>query len=228
MTSHPRDMDEELIKAHGEIDILMPYLHLPIQSGSDTILKKMNRKHTSDQYRRVIESLREARPDMAVSGDFIVGFPGETDEDFAETLRLVTDINYAQAYSFKYSERPGTPAADMKNQVPEDVKQERLEALQQLLRAQQMAFNESKVGKILPVLFDRKGKREGQLLGRSPFLQSVYAPASEHGLTRLFGQIVDVKITEAKGNGLVGEIVTREFDGLPVIRQNSNKAAVCG
>jgi tRNA-2-methylthio-N6-dimethylallyladenosine synthase len=203
-TSHPLDVDEELIDAHRTIPQLMPYLHLPIQSGSDRILKAMNRRHTVDDYRRVIDRFRTARSDMAFSSDFIVGYPGETDEDYIATLKLVTDIFYAQAYSFMYSKRPGTPAAMLDGQVEEAVKAERLAGLQGLLRAQQEAFNASMVGHVLPVLFERKGRHAGQLVGRSPYLQSVHAYASE----RLIGQMIAVKIKESHLNSLAGEVLT--------------------
>ncbi len=199
-TSHPRDMDDELIAAHGCVPQLMPFLHLPVQSGSDRILAAMNRKHGTHAYRAVVDRLREARPDLALSSDFIVGFPGESDRDFAETLRLVADIGYAQAYSFKYSARPGTPAASMDDQVPEAVKAERLAALQQLLNAQQVAFNQAWVGRTLPVLLDRRGRRDGQLLGRTPYLQSVHI----HATDALYGQIADVMIEAAHANSLAG------------------------
>ena len=203
-TSHPRDMEDDLIAAHGEVPQLMPFVHLPVQSGSDRILAAMNRKHTADDYRRLIDRMRAARPDLALSSDFIVGFPGERDADFAETLRLVTDIGYAQAYSFKYSARPGTPAAGLDDaQVPEPVKNERLAALQQLLNAQQVAFNQACVGRVLPVLLDRSGKRPGQLMGRSPFMQSVPVTAPQ----RLAGTVVDVRISAAHANSLAGEPV---------------------
>ncbi|HYE49660.1 MAG TPA: tRNA (N6-isopentenyl adenosine(37)-C2)-methylthiotransferase MiaB, partial [Azospirillaceae bacterium] len=206
-TSHPRDMDDELIRAHGEVPQLMPFLHLPVQSGSDRILAAMNRKHTADDYRRLVDRLRAARPDLALSSDFIVGFPGERDEDFADTLRLVTDIGFAQAYSFKYSARPGTPAAAMGDrQVAEDVKSDRLASLQQLLNAQQLAFNEGAVGTVQAVLFDRPGKRRGQLLGRGPYMQSIHAAAPE----RLMGRVVQVRILSAHANSLAGEVVTED------------------
>ena len=203
-TSHPRDMDDDLIAAHGDVPQLMPFVHLPVQSGSDRILAAMNRKHTADDYRRIIDRMRKVRPDLALSSDFIVGFPGERDADFADSLKLITDIGFAQAYSFKYSARPGTPAAGLDDaQVPEAVRTERLAMLQQLLNAQQVAFNESCVGKILPVLLDREGKRAGQLIGRSPFMQSVPVTAPQ----RLAGTIVDVRITAAHANSLAGEMV---------------------
>ncbi len=206
-TSHPRDMDEDLIRAHAEVPQLMPYLHLPVQSGSDRILAAMNRKHTADDYRRVIDRLRAAKPDLALSGDFIVGFPGETDADFAETLRLVTDVGYAQAYTFKYSPRPGTPASVDGGQLSEEVKGARLEALQQLIAAQQIAFNQGFVGRTVPVLFDRRGKQDGQLLGRSPWMQSVYVQGND----RLFGRMVEVRIDAAYSNSLTGAVVTGEW-----------------
>jgi tRNA-2-methylthio-N6-dimethylallyladenosine synthase len=197
-TSHPRDMDEDLIRAHGEVAALMPSLHLPVQSGSDRVLAAMNRRHTADHYRGVVARLRETRPDLALSGDFIVGFPGETDDDFAATLALVGEIGYAQAYSFKYSPRPGTPAATLPDQVPEAVKAARLEALQSLLRAQQAAFNRRFVGRVLPVLFERAGRHPGQLVGRSPYMQSVHATAPGAAI----GEIVDLRIIEAGTNSL--------------------------
>ena len=206
-TSHPRDVDDELIEAHRDVPEIMPYLHLPVQSGSDRILKAMNRKHTRDEYKRVVERLRGAQPDLVFSCDFIVGFPGETDQDFEDTLDLVRDINYAQAYSFKYSPRPGTPAANMQSLVPEKVKAERLQRLQDLLNEQQLAFNQSVKGQILPVLFESQGKKDkSQIIGRSPYMQSVHVI----GNPRLIGEIINVKITGAFANSLAGEIVTSE------------------
>lgn len=206
-TSHPRDMDDDLIDAHGTVPQLMPFLHLPVQSGSDRILAAMNRKHTGDDYRRLIDRLRARQPDLALSSDFITGFPGETDQDFADTLRLINDIGFAQAYSFKYSARPGTPAASLEGrQVDEKVKDERLQAVQQLLNAQQVAFNQTMIGRTLTVLFDRVGKLDGQLLGRSPYMQSVYVQAP----ARLMGQMVDVHVTGAFANSLSGHVVTGE------------------
>jgi len=172
-TSHPVDMDESLINAHRDLDCLMPYLHLPVQAGSNKILKAMNRHHTVEDYMHIIERMREVSPDMAISGDFIVGFPGETEEDFQETLNVVEKVKYASAFSFKYSTRPGTPGADMKDQVPEDVKSERLQRLQALLNKQQEEFNQTCVGRKMDILLEKKGRREGQLIGRSPWLQSV-------------------------------------------------------
>ncbi|HEU5047606.1 MAG TPA: tRNA (N6-isopentenyl adenosine(37)-C2)-methylthiotransferase MiaB [Rickettsiales bacterium] len=201
-TSHPRDMDDELIAAHGEVEELMPYLHLPIQSGSNNTLSKMNRRHQADFYLNIIEKLRKVRPDIALSSDFIVGFPGETDLDFAATLRLVETVGYAQAYSFAYSPRPGTPAAADENQVPQEVKNERLQQLQALLVRQQTAFNKASVGKSMKVLLDRKGKFEGQLLGKSPYMQSVHVQDAEVHVD----SIVEVTITEGHQNSLTGII----------------------
>jgi tRNA-2-methylthio-N6-dimethylallyladenosine synthase len=202
MTSHPRDMTEELIEAHATNDKLMPYLHLPIQAGSDRVLKAMNRGHTAEHYIRLIESIRQARPDMAMSGDFIVGFPGESEKDFEETLALVRAVNYASAYSFKYSARPGTPAAEHA-QVPEEVKVERLQRLQALLAEQQQAFNRSMVGRSLPVLVEKKGRHEGQMIGRSPYLQSIHCELPESAL----GRIVWVQIVGTMPNSLSGQYV---------------------
>ncbi len=199
-TSHPRDMDDTLIAAHGDLDALMPYLHLPVQSGSDKILKAMNRAHTAESYVRLIEKIRASRADMAISGDFIVGFPGERDSDFEATLQLVRDVNYASAFTFKYSRRPGTPAAAMPGQVAEEVKDERLARLNALLDEQARAFNQSQVGRILPVLFERPGRHEGQLIGRSPYLQAVHAIAPPH----MIGLIVPVRIEAAARMSLSG------------------------
>ncbi len=203
-TSHPRDMSDDLIAIHGSEPKLMPYLHLPIQSGSNHILKKMNRKHNTASYIDIIERLRKARPDLAMSSDFIVGFPGESDQDFEDTMTLVRTVGYAQAFSFKYSPRPGTPAAMDDAQVPEEVKDERLQRLQALIRKQQLGFNESCVGKVLPALFTKDGKREGQLIGKSPYLQSVVVQGSQ----ALHGQLADVKITSANLNSIAGELVS--------------------
>jgi tRNA-2-methylthio-N6-dimethylallyladenosine synthase len=194
-------MDEALIAAHGEVEALMPYLHLPVQSGSDRILRAMNRGHTAASYVRLIERIRAARPDMAISSDFIVGFPGERDEDFEATLQLMRDVGYASAFSFKYSRRPGTPAASMDGQVPEEVKSERLARLNDLLNAQQIAFNAAQVGRTLPVLLERPGRHPGDLTGRSPYLQAVHIRAPE----RMVGQIVPVRITSAAKMSLAGE-----------------------
>jgi tRNA-2-methylthio-N6-dimethylallyladenosine synthase len=199
-TSHPRDMDEALIAAHAEVDALMPYLHLPVQSGSDRILRAMNRAHTAENYARLIERIRAARPDIAISGDFIVGFPGEREADFEATLSLIREVGYATAFSFKYSRRPGTPAAAMPGQVAEAVKDERLARLNAVLDEQARAFNAGQVGKTLPVLFERKGRYPGQLIGRSPYLQAVHALAPD----RMIGQIVPVRIEEAARMSLGG------------------------
>ena len=209
-TSHPRDVDEELIQAHGEVDILMPYLHLPVQSGSDRMLKEMNRKHTRDFYLNIIEKLRKARPGIAFSSDFIVGYPGESDKDFEETLDLVERVKFSQAYSFKYSRRPGTPASAIEFQVAEPIKVERLRQLQDLLRSHQISFNKTFIGSTLPVLLEKKGKHEGQLIGKSPYLQSVHVMAND----RLKGHIVDVVIGKATLNSLSGDIHTGEYDGI--------------
>jgi len=199
-TSHPLDMDDVLIAAHGDLPQLMPYLHLPVQSGSDTILAAMNRKHTTAIYYDVIKRIRDARPDIALSSDFIVGFPGESDADFAATMQLVRDMEYSQAFSFKYSPRPGTPAADMDTQVEEHVKSERLSELQVLLRQQQHAFNQNCLGRELPILFTGKGRNPGQLVGRSPYLQPVHADAPEEYI----GSIQSVGITKIGTNSLSG------------------------
>jgi tRNA-2-methylthio-N6-dimethylallyladenosine synthase len=202
-TSHPRDMDDDLIAAHSDTPAMMPFLHLPVQSGSDRILKAMNRGHTADQYRDIIARVRAARPDIAIATDFIVGFPGESDADFEATLKLARDIGYALAYSFKYSARPGTPAAEMHGHVSEAVKDERLQALQALLRGQQTAFNRAQIGKTLQVLVTGKGRNPGQMHGRSPYLQSVHFD----GAGPLLNRIVDVKIVSATMNSLTGEPV---------------------
>ena len=199
-TSHPRDMTDDLIAAHAENPKLMPYLHLPVQSGSDSILKAMNRGHTSDFYRNVIDRIRTARPDIAISGDFIVGFPGETAADFESTLNLIRDIGYASAFSFKYSPRPGTPAAESDKQVPDAVASARLLQLQALVHAQQTAFNAAMIGRTVPVLLEKPGRDPGQLVGRSPYLQSVHLQA-EQGL---IGTIVDTYISGVGTNSLSG------------------------
>jgi tRNA-2-methylthio-N6-dimethylallyladenosine synthase len=199
-TSHPRDMTEDLIAAHAENPKLMPYLHLPVQSGSDAMLKAMNRGHTAAEYVRLIEQVRKARPDMAVSGDFIVGFPGETDKDFESTLELVREVRYASAFSFKYSPRPGTPAAEQGCQISESEKSARLTELQALIQSQQTAFNRALVGKSLPVLLEKRGRDPGQLVGRSPYLQPVHLTADK----ALIGSIVDTHITGVGTNSLSG------------------------
>ena len=202
-TSHPRDMNDDLIALHGQELKLMPFLHLPIQSGSNKILKAMNRKHTREEYFTIIDKLKVARPDIVLSSDFIVGFPGETDEDFADTLDLVKRVGYGQCFSFKYSPRPGTPAAAMK-QVSESVKSERLAILQKELSRQQLEFNESYVGKILPVLFEKTGKFDGQIVGKTPYMQSVYIDNADKSL---IGKIVDVKITKGLAISVAGEVI---------------------
>ena len=202
-TSHPRDMDDALIAAHGEVAELAPYLHLPVQAGADRVLKAMNRGHTADHYIRLTQRIRAARPDIALSGDFIVGFPGEREADFEATLQLVREVGYASAFSFKYSRRPGTPAAAMPGQVPEEVKTERLARLQALLDEQQRAFNAAQVGRTLSVLFEKTGRREGQIAGRSPYLQAVHCDGEE----RLIGKIAPVRIVSAGPNSLAGERV---------------------
>ena len=200
-TSHPADMTDELIAAHGEVAKLMPYLHLPVQSGSDRILKAMNRSHSTDSYLATVAKMRAARPDIALSGDFIVGFPGETEEDFEATLRIVDEVRYASAYSFKYSARPGTPAAVMEDQIPREVMEERLRRLQERLTANSVAFNQSKVGTDTSILIDRKGRREGQMIGKSPWLQSVHVETSS-----AIGDILDVTLLAAGPNSMAGAI----------------------
>lgn len=206
ITSHPRDVTPDLIAAHRDVKTLAPYLHLPIQSGSNAVLKAMNRKHDRDFYLRLIDQFREARPDIAFSSDFIVGFPGETDQDHQDTLDLVRQVRYVQAYSFKYSRRPGTPAAASEFQVDEQVKTDRLAELQALIIEQQGAFNQSCVGTEMNILFERKAKDEGQLSGRSPYMQSVYVPANP----RLINQVVPVRITGFGNNSLTGEVVIND------------------
>jgi len=203
-TSHPRDMDDDLISAHGGVEKLMPFLHLPVQSGSDSVLARMNRKHKAGFYLDIIEKLRKARPDIALSSDFIVGFPGETDLEFAATLKLIETVGFVQAYSFAYSQRPGTPAATAREQVPDEVKSERLRQLQALLVRQQTVFNKASVGKTMKVLFDRDGKYDGQLIGKSPYMQSVHV----HGASAHMGRIMEVIITGAYQNSLAGELLT--------------------
>jgi tRNA-2-methylthio-N6-dimethylallyladenosine synthase len=201
-TSHPRDMDDELIAAHRDIPQLMPFMHLPVQSGSDSILQAMNRKHTADDFRRVIEKLRRAQPDIALSSDFIIGFPGETDEDFKATLDLVREITFASSFSFKYSRRPGTPAAAMQNQIDEKLKDARLLELQSILRTQQEKFNQGMIGRTLPILFENPSSRDGMLFGRSPYMQAVRVA----GPARLVGEELPATITDAGGNSLTGTL----------------------
>jgi len=203
-TSHPTDMSDALIAAHGEVEKLMPFLHLPVQSGSDRVLKAMNRSHTVESYLRQLERVRAVRPDIALSGDFIVGFPGETEAEFSETLTLVEAAGYAQAFSFKYSPRPGTPAATMDGQVVPAVMDERLQRLQAALQRSSLAFNQSSVGRTCQVLIDRHGRKPGQWLGKSPWLQSVYFEGNS-----AIGDLVDVELIEAGPNSLAGKIVER-------------------
>jgi len=204
-TSHPADMTDALIAAHGEVDKLMPYLHLPVQSGSNRILKAMNRSHSVETYLATIEEMRSARPDVAISGDFIVGFPGETDEDFDATLRVVDEVRYASAYSFKYSARPGTPAATMEGQIRRDIMDERLQRLQAKINEHQLAFNRSKIGCDTQVLIERPGKFPGQMVGRSPWLQSVHVDGDAQP-----GQIVDVTLVAAGPNSMTGAVRAKE------------------
>ena len=203
-TSHPRDMDDALVAAHRDVAKLMPYLHLPFQAGADRILAAMNRKHTVRDYLRLVHKMRAARPDIALSTDIIVGFPGESEADFQETLALVREVRFAQGYSFNYSPRPGTPAASMDEQVPDTVKSDRLRRLQSLIDDQQASFNAGCVGKVLPVLFEKLGRHPGQLVGRSPYLQPVHAIAPDS----LLGSTVPVEIIAAGPNSLSGVLVT--------------------
>src|SRR5436305_2868843 len=198
-TSHPADMTDALIAAHGEIDKLMPYLHLPVQSGSNRILKAMNRSHTTETYLNILDRMRAARPDIAISGDFIVGFPGETDEDFEATLSIVDAVRYASAYSFKYSPRPGTPAATMEDQIPREIMDERLQRLQARIWEHSLAFNLSKVGSDTQVLIERQGRQPGQMIGRSPWLQSVHLHTDAQP-----GALLDVTLVAAGPNSMTG------------------------
>ncbi|GAA4216626.1 tRNA (N6-isopentenyl adenosine(37)-C2)-methylthiotransferase MiaB [Sphingomonas endophytica] len=200
-TSHPNDMAQGLIDAHRDVESLMPFLHLPVQAGSDRVLRAMNRQHTRDGYLRLLDRIRAARPDIALSGDFIVGFPGETEAEFAETLSLVDAVGYAQAYSFKYSPRPGTPAATLGEQIPAEVMDERLQRLQAALNRDQAAFNAASVGRACSVLIERRGKRDGQWLGKSPWLQSVHV-VGPHAI----GDVLDVTLTQAGPLSLTGEV----------------------
>ena len=202
MTSHPADMTEGLIKAHGDVEVLMPYLHLPVQSGDDQVLKAMNRKYTSLDYLRIIEKLRNARPDMVFSSDIIIGFPGETDQAFENTLDLVGKVKYSQAYSFKYSRRPGTPGSIMKGQIAESIKSERLLILQEILYAQQLGFNRSFIGKSMEVLIERR-KKNNQIVGKSPYMQAVHLLEDNYDI----GDILNIKVFDADKNSLKGEVV---------------------
>jgi tRNA-2-methylthio-N6-dimethylallyladenosine synthase len=208
-TSHPRDMTEELIEAHATNPKLMPYLHLPVQSGSDAIVKLMNRGHSVADYLKTIEKMKKTRADMAISGDFIVGFPGETDQDFEDTLSIVREVGYASAYSFKYSQRPGTPAAERANQVAEDVKNERLHRLQALLNEQTQSFNKACLGKTMPVLLEKPGRQKGQMIGRSPWLQSVHLDIED----ATPGRLVDVEIIAVGTNSISGHYKFQPLEG---------------
>jgi tRNA-2-methylthio-N6-dimethylallyladenosine synthase len=198
-TSHPADMTDDLIAAHGEVDKLMPYLHLPVQSGSSRILKAMNRSHTAETYLAILDRMRAARPDIALSGDFIVGFPGETEEDFEATLRIVDATRYASAYSFKFSPRPGTPAATMEDQIPRDIMDDRLQRLQARINEHRLAFNRSKVGVDTEVLIERRGKLPGQMIGKSPWLQSVHLETGAQP-----GDLIDVTLVAAGPSSVSG------------------------
>jgi tRNA-2-methylthio-N6-dimethylallyladenosine synthase len=206
MTSHPNDMSGDLVEAHRNLPALMPFLHLPVQSGSDRILKAMNRKHTAAAYRDLVAQIREARPDIALSSDFIVGFPGETEADFEATLGLIRDVDFASTYSFKYSARPGTPGADLPDQVGEDVMKDRLIRLQQVVEDQRQAFNRSMIGRTFDVLFEKLGRHPGQIAGKSPYLQPVQAD----GPASLIGEITSVTITGASTNSLFGTLILSE------------------
>jgi tRNA-2-methylthio-N6-dimethylallyladenosine synthase len=206
-TSHPRDMDDELIAAHGEVPQLMPFLHLPVQSGSNRILEAMNRQHDADLYRRVVGKLRDARPDLALSSDFIVGFPGETAADFDATIELVRETGFAMSYSFKYSPRPGTPANSMPARVPEAEQDARLAALQDLLNTQQQAFNRATVGKVVPVLFEKPGRHTGQLIGKTPYAQAAHVVAED----AMLGRVLDVRIDDIGRFSLKGNLETVSF-----------------
>jgi tRNA-2-methylthio-N6-dimethylallyladenosine synthase len=206
MTSHPNDMTDGLIAAHGSVESLMPFLHLPVQSGSDRILKAMNRSHTTASYEAIIDKVRSVRPDIAVSGDFIVGFPGESEADFEATCALVQRIGYASAFSFKFSSRPGTPAASMDGHIEPHVMDERLQRLQSVINAGQSAFNTASVGKRCEVLLERKGKLPGQLIGKSPWLQSVHVIGDFH-----IGDMITVDMVAAGPNSLTGALVQKEL-----------------
>tara|TARA_Y100001935_G_C17219948_1_gene464724 strand:- start:226 stop:1065 length:840 start_codon:yes stop_codon:yes gene_type:complete len=204
-TNHPNDVNDELIYAHRDIEKLMPYMHLPIQSGSNKILKSMNRKHTVEKYIEIIDKIRAAKKGIAISSDFIVGFPGETDSDFEDTMKLVKEIEFAQAFSFNYSPRPGTPSANFEAQIPQDLKSERLHQLQNLLKEQQFEFNNQFIGKIVRILIEKAGKEECHLVGRTPHLQSVFFEDIKK-LSKI-GEFVDVKINSVKANNLNGEFI---------------------
>jgi len=220
-TSHPRDLDDALIAAHGEVEKLMPFLHLPVQSGSDAILEAMNRRHDVDDYRRRVDRLRRARPDIALSSDFIVGFPGESEADFAATLALVEEIGFAQAFSFKYSPRPGTPAAGMRRQIRGEVKDERLQRLQLLLARQNRAFQEATVGRNVAVLLERAGRHPGQLVGRTPHLQAVHVTAPGAAI----GELIEVRVTACHAHSLAATPLATM--PAPTLEQQPRNPAVC-
>ena len=211
-TSHPIDMDSELIEAHRDVSELVPFLHLPVQSGSNNVLNRMNRRHNRDDYLRVVEKLVSARPGLKLSSDFIVGFPGESDADFEDTMALVREVGFIQAFSFVYSPRPGTPGALLADRVPDDVQSDRLTALQTLLRDNQQAFNQSCVGEVMPVLLDRYGRKPGQLSGKSPYMQAVHVMAPE----TLLGEIVELRILGALPNSLSAVLATPDVGGGPI------------
>jgi tRNA-2-methylthio-N6-dimethylallyladenosine synthase len=210
MTSHPNDMRDDLIEAHAELPALMPFLHLPVQSGSDRILDAMNRRHSADDYRRLIDRIRRARPDIALSSDFIVGFPGETEADFVATLDLATEIGFASTFFFKFSSRPGTPGAELADRVDEIVKTERLARLQDVVEPQRHAFNQSMVGRTFDVLFEKSGRYPGQIGGKSPYLQAVHADGPES----LIGRVAPIEIVGCESNSLNGRLAKphREID----------------
>jgi tRNA-2-methylthio-N6-dimethylallyladenosine synthase len=219
-TSHPRDMDDDLIATHRDLASLMPQLHLPVQSGSDRILAAMNRRHSRADYLDIVRRLRQAKPDLALTSDFIVGFPGETERDFTDTLSLIEEVGFSGAFSFKYSQRPGTPGADMDEQIAEDVKSERLQRLQDLIDRQQMAFNQSCVGKSFDVLFEKAGRHPGQVVGRSPYLQPVPVEAPQS----LIGEVARVTITAAVANSLLGRLIAPASLSAATIPQHPESA----
>jgi tRNA-2-methylthio-N6-dimethylallyladenosine synthase len=209
-TSHPIDMTQGLIEAHGALESLMPYVHLPVQSGSDRVLKAMNRRHCAKDYLDIVAKLRRARPDIALSSDFIVGFPGETDSDFEETLELVRNVGFASSFSFKYSPRPGTPGAERADQVEEEVKQERLARLQELLESQRQAFNAATVGRTMEVLFEKPGRHQGQIAGKSPYMQAVHV----NGGAEMIGRVAPATIIAAGSNSLAGSLAGEAEEAL--------------
>jgi tRNA-2-methylthio-N6-dimethylallyladenosine synthase len=200
-------MHDELYRAHREIPQMMPFVHLPVQSGSDAVLKAMNRKHNRDDYFRIIDKLQECHAELALSSDFIIGFPGESDQDFADTLDLIERVGFTSAYSFTYSKRPGTPGASMQGQIHDSIKATRLQQVQALLNKQQTAFNEKFIGRTVPILFERAGKKDGQIMGRSPHMHSVFVMVESNLVPQLIGQIRDVHITGGYANSLAGVLV---------------------